>query len=99
MIYTEKTAVEPLKSGNTVVVRGIGNSMTPKLLSGQLVTVDPVNKMTMLKKGDIVLCKVHGSVFMHLISAIRGDQYQISNNHGHVNGWITRSSIYGIRVR
>ncbi|MBC8922627.1 phage repressor protein, partial [Escherichia coli] len=41
-------------------------------------------------------CKVRGSFFTHKISKIRGKQYQISNNHKHVNGWITRNSIYGI---
>lgn len=95
MIYNERTAIEPLLEGRTVVVRGIGNSMSPRLLSGQLVSVYPVGPKTVLQKGDIVLCKVQGSVYMHLISAVRGEQYQISNNHGHVNGWISRARIYG----
>lgn len=29
-------------------------------------------------------------------TAIEGDRYQISNNHGHINGWTTRTKIYGI---
>lgn len=33
------------------------------------------------------------------ISAIKNDiSYQISNNHGHVNGTIIRNSIFGIVV-
>ena len=82
-----------LDKGQTVSFRPRGNSMTPKIKSGDLVTVSPdINK---LEKGDVVLCKIKGYVLLHLISAIKGDQYQISNNQGHVNGWTTKKNIYG----
>jgi phage repressor protein C with HTH and peptisase S24 domain len=84
-----------LKSGETCLVTGYGNSMTPKLASGEVVIMEPVTDTTNLEKGDIVLCKVNGHYYCHLISAIKGTQYQISNNHKHVNGWISKKNIFG----
>jgi len=52
-----------------------------------------------LKVGDIVLCKVKGSQYLHLISAIDKDRFQISNNKGFVNGWINKNAVYGKLVR
>jgi hypothetical protein len=69
--------------------------MKGKVESGQLVTVEPVGSRT-LQKGDVVLCKVNGSQYLHLIKAIQGDRFQIGNNIGRINGWITTGSIYGI---
>ena len=86
--------IEKLKKGETVSFRPRGHSMKGKIESGQLCTVEPVDLKT-LKKGDIVLCKVHGNEFLHLIKAVRGSQFQIGNNRGGINGWITRSSIFG----
>ena len=57
----------------------------------------------LLDVGDIVLVKVKGNTYLHLISAIRGKgsnlQYQISNNKGHVNGWVKRPAIYGVAIQ
>lgn len=92
----DRTTAEHLQNGETCYVVGVGNSMTPILKSKQPVIVEPVTEQTELHKRDIVLCKVNGHYYLHLISAIKGTQYQISNNHGHVNGWINRSKIYGI---
>lgn len=72
--------------------------MLPRIKSGQLLTISPV-EATELKKGDVVFCKVRGRFFTHLLSAIQGDRFQISNNKGHVNGWITISGIYGKVVK
>jgi phage repressor protein C with HTH and peptisase S24 domain len=89
--------IADLQAGKTVLHRGKGNSMTPLIHSGDLQTLVPVTDPSTLKKGDAVLCKVRGSVFTHKITAIKGKsgelQFQISNNHGHVNGW-TRA-VYG----
>lgn len=87
--------VEKLKSGKTCLVQGFGQSMTPILKSGQVCKVEPVTKDMILKKNDIVLCKVNGHVYLHKITAINGNRYQISNNHKHVNGWVGRNNIYG----
>lgn len=86
---------EHLKNGETCKVIGYGQSMTPILKSGQPVIVEPVSEDTSLKKNDIVFCKVKGHYYLHKISAIKNrDCYQISNNHGHVNGTISRRNIY-----
>lgn len=86
--------IAKLAAGETVSFRPRGNSMTPKIKSGDLCTVLPVHREII--KGDIVLCKVRNAQYLHLVTAIRGDQYQISNNQGHVNGWITLKNIFGI---
>lgn len=90
--------IERLRNGETVSFRPHGNSMTPRIKSGQLCTVEPVKDPKRIQEGSIVLCKVRGREFLHLVSALRGEQYQISNNHGHVNGWVTLHQIYGILV-
>lgn len=87
---------EHLKNGEVCKVIGFGQSMSPILKSGQPVICEPVTEETGLKKNDIVLCKVKGKYYLHKISAIKnGVSYQISNNHGHVNGAISRNNIYG----
>lgn len=87
---------EHLRAGEECCVVGFGQSMTPILKSGQPVIVAPVTEDTLLEKNDIVFCKVNGHFYLHKISAIKNNKtYQISNNHGHVNGWISRSKIYG----
>ena len=90
--------VEKLKSGQTCLVQGFGQFMTPILKSGQVCKVEPITEDTVLKKNDIVLCKVKGHIYLHKISAINGKRYQISNNHKHVNGWVSRDCLYGIVV-
>jgi len=89
--------IEKLKGGEIVKFRPKGNSMEPKIKSGQLVTVVPIptTAQSTLSVGDIVLCTVSGKHHLHLISAIRGDQFQISNNQGWINGWTTAKQIYG----
>lgn len=79
--------IEKLRAGQTVTFRPRGNSMTPKIESGQLCTVEPIKDPGTLQVGEIVLCKVNGSEYLHLIKAIRDGQFQIGNNHGRINGW------------
>jgi hypothetical protein len=68
--------------------------MSGKIESGQLCTVEPVDP-TGVKVGDIVLCKVRGREYLHIVKAIQGPRFQIGNNRGHINGWITAGSIFG----
>ena len=68
--------------------------MKGRIESGQLCTVVPVDPKTLVK-GDIVLCRVNGSQYLHLIKAIQGTRYQIGNNRGRINGWISAKSIFG----
>lgn len=86
--------VAALGNGKTIKYRPTGNSMQPKIASRQLVTVEPLGDHV-LKKGDIVFCKVKSHFYLHLVTAVQGNQVQISNNKGHVNGWITRNGVYG----
>lgn len=89
--------IESLKSGRTIKFRPHGNSMQGRIESGQLVTVAPVNRKIVV--GDIVLCKVGGKQWLHLVTAIGSDgRYQISNNKGHINGWCTGDNVFGIVV-
>ncbi|HSY22887.1 MAG TPA: hypothetical protein VK841_12265 [Polyangiaceae bacterium] len=91
--------IAKLRDGQTVQFRPRGGSMTGKIESGQLCTVVPVTDVLILKVGDIVLCKVHGAEYLHLVKAIQDGRFQIGNNRGRVNGWIGANGIYGICVR
>ena len=86
--------IAKLQQGETVSFRPRGNSMSGKIESGQLCTVEPVGPTT-IKTGDIVLCKVRGREYLHLVKAIQGARFQIGNNRGHINGWIAASGIFG----
>ena len=90
-----KQAIDTLMSGNMVSIRPKGHSMKGKISSGQLVTLSPIGPHDELLVGDIVLVKVHGNVYLHLILAINSNEFQIGNNKGHINGWTHRSKIYG----
>ncbi len=87
--------IAKLKNGETVQFRPRGHSMKGKIESGQLCTVEPISDCSSLQKGDIVLCKVNGNEYLHLIKAINGKRFQIGNNQGRINGWIGANSIYG----
>ena len=71
--------------------------MKPKINSGDLVTVS--SDVSSLKIDDIVLCKVQGRHFLHLIKAItikkEDTLYLIGNNKNGINGWIGINNIYG----
>lgn len=90
--------ISKLQAGETVSFRPRGNSMTPRIQSGQLCTVAPVVAQD-LAVGDIVLCKVQGSEYLHLVSALKDGRVQISNNHGRVNGWASPKSVFGRLLR
>jgi hypothetical protein len=85
--------VNALQRGETVVVVGWGESMIPRIRSGEPIVMAPVKSLDKLRKGMVVLAKVNGRIFLHKITAIKGNRFQISSNRGHVNGWT--STIYG----
>jgi hypothetical protein len=68
-----------------------GNSMTPLIRNGQKVTLEPIADLSAIARGDIVLCKVRGNTYTHLVKQIRNNkgkyEFLIGNNHGHINGW------------
>ena len=85
--------IAKLSQGETVQFRPRGHSMRGRIESAQLCTVIPPPET--LNVGDIVLCKVHGREYLHLIKARQGDRYLIGNNRGRTNGWVSRNAIFG----
>lgn len=95
-----KISADKLREGETIIIVGVGQSMTPILKSGQPVIVAPVTAETVLKKNSVVFCKVGGNYYLHKITAVKnGNTFQISNNHGHSNGWCSKNCIYGIMIK
>ena len=90
--------IERLRNGETVSFRPRGHSMSGKIESGDLCTVTPVDTAD-LRVGDIVLCKVNGREYLHLIKAVQGARFQIGNNRGRINGWVTAGAIFGRCVK
>lgn len=87
-----------LLKGETCQFRPHGNSMTPKIESGQLVTVDPVNDDTRITVGCVVLCRVHGRELLHYVGAVldNGKTFEIRNARGIRNGTTPRRNIFGV---
>ena len=60
----DRATAEHLRAGEECIVVGYGNSMTPKLMSGEAVIMEPVTEETVLNKNDIVLVKVKGQIWV-----------------------------------
>lgn len=89
--------IKKLLSGKDVSFRPAGPSMAGLIDSGDTVYIEPVSRATLpILVGDIVLCKVKGKEYLHRVKAIKGNQYQIANARGKINGWISINKIYGI---
>lgn len=85
-------AIKKLQEGHQAVIKPTGGSMKGKVESGSKVTVEPI-ELDKLEVGDIVLCKVKGNQYLHLIKAIDKKRFLIGNNRGGINGWT--GTIYG----
>ena len=89
--------IETLKKGEEATFRPKGNSMKPKINSGEEIKVSP--NISDIKENDILFCKVKGSYYVHLVKAVKTEGenklYQIGNNKGGINGWIGINSVYG----
>jgi hypothetical protein len=83
-----------LQRGETVSFRPRGKSMTGRIESGQLCTVAPADPPT-IAVDDIVLCRVRGAEYLHIVKAIQDQRFLIGNNRGRINGWIGAHSIFG----
>ena len=90
--------IAALKSGQTVQFRPRGASMVGRIASGQLVTVEPIGE-NLPVKDEIVLCKVNGNEYLHLVKAVNGKRFQIGNNRGGINGWTTLVQVFGRCVK
>ena len=91
-------AKEALQRGASVTIRPRGHSMKGKVNDGASVTLAPCDPGS-LRVGDVVLVRVSGSDYLHLVKAIDGHRFQIGNNRGGINGWVGPSAIYGIATR
>ncbi len=100
MADANQETIARLLAGETVTIRPRGNSMLPKIKSGTVLLVAPVNPDAPPQPGDIVLARVAGNTYCHYVSAVKGSgdktMWQISNASGHVNGWT--KSVYGVIV-
>jgi hypothetical protein len=76
-----------------------GNSMVPLIDSRDEVVVAPVDP-SRVEVGDIVLSKVAGNVYIHLVKAIdpAKRRVQIGNNRGGIYGWTGFDRVYGIAI-
>jgi hypothetical protein len=88
-------AIQKLQNGAAVKIRPRGHSMTGKVNHGELVTLQPCAPDS-LKPDDIVLVKLKGRVYLHLVKAVNNGRFLIGNNRGGINGWVGANNIYGI---
>lgn len=93
-----ENAIESLREGKAAQIRPRGQSMKGRVNSGALVTLEPRKDLSI---DDVVLCRVKGNTYLHLIKAISADgkRFQIGNNRGGINGWTGRGNIYGKAIR
>jgi hypothetical protein len=89
-------ALAELAAGRAATLRPRGHSMAPKVRDRAYVELEPVVAETELNVGDVVLCRVRGRYFLHLITALDSQgRVQIGNARGHINGWIGRAAVFG----
>jgi SOS-response transcriptional repressor LexA len=95
-------AIARLQRGEGATVRPRGHSMAGKVEDGDTVTLAPLAERA-LEPGDVVLVRVHGRVYLHLVKAVQGDRVLIGNNRGgrvpSGRGWVNRAAVYGTATR
>ena len=72
--------------------------MTGKVNDRDLVTLEPC-ETDKLEIGDIVLVRVKGNDYLHLVKAKNQGRFLIGNNRGGINGWVGHNCIYGIATK
>jgi len=90
-------AIEDLAEGVQATVIPHGGSMRGKVESGARVLLEPCDaEQTEVR--DIVLCRVKGNIYLHLVKAKQPDgRVLIGNNRGGTNGWT--KAVYGRAIR
>lgn len=86
-----------VSEGETLDFRPQGGSMRGLVESGSLVKVAPA-LCSALEPGDVVLVRVKGAIYLHLVKARQGERLLIGNNKGGTNGWVKDSKAVGICV-
>jgi len=89
-------AIKLLQEGKMATIKPTGNSMKGKVDSGSIVTVEPIS-LDKVNINDIILCKVKGKQYLHLVKAKEKNRVLIGNNKGFINGWT--SIVYGKVVK
>ena len=90
-----------LQNGEIVQFRGGGNSLAPRIRSGECCKYAPVKTHEDIKQKDIVFCTIKGRYWTHLVKKktfVGGKDeflYTISNIKGFENGTIPLGNIYG----
>eukprot|EP00933_Yihiella_yeosuensis_P040706 TRINITY_DN35065_c0_g1_i1.p1 TRINITY_DN35065_c0_g1~~TRINITY_DN35065_c0_g1_i1.p1 ORF type:complete len:410 (-),score=22.68 TRINITY_DN35065_c0_g1_i1:244-1473(-) len=90
-----------LQAGETVAFRGGGNSLHPRIKSGECCQYAPVKHHDDVKEKDIVFCQIKGRYWGHMVKKktfVGGKheyEYTISNIHGWENGTIPLDNVYG----
>ena len=87
-------AIEKLQANEIVTIKPRGSSMKGRVEDGQEVVIRPVDHGSLIV-GDVVLCRIRGREYLHLIKAIDNTRFLIGNNKGGVNGWIGKNGIFG----
>jgi len=87
-------AIQALKEGQIITIQPHGSSMAPKISDRDYVTLAPCDPVT-LQHDDIVLVRVHGQDYIHLIKGIKEGQVLVGNNKGHINGWTSIQNVFG----
>lgn len=87
-------AAARVSRGQTVKFRAMGRSMEPRIRSGQIVTVAPIEAGD-YEVGDVVLAKVRGKWWLHKVKAMTDSRALIANQRGRENGWAHESNVIG----
>jgi len=69
--------------------------MHPRIKDGEEVCVRPLTDEDNLKRGMIVLARVHGNMYLHFIREVNDNRVLIGSVH-RVNGWTTRDKVFGV---
>lgn len=92
--------IEALKQGIPYSIKiadgGDLASMRAAVKHGQTLTFSPVGEPATIQIGEIVIVNWRGGTpIMHLVGAIRDNQFLIINSLGKENGWVTADAILG----
>ena len=87
-----KEANKALSVSGRCQVRPIGGSMRGRIESGQLITLEVVDRND-LQVNDVVFIRWKGHYILHLIKEIQGEKILIGNNLGKINGWAKKSDV------
>lgn len=89
--------IKKLSEGETITTSFKGNSMLPRIASGQEVRLAPVRSLDELYLFDVVYCKVKGKYYLHnIVGKDKQKGVQIANAKGHINGWTKQ--VYGVVI-